>query len=218
MTQGPRDVEIRGYRSGDEDDVLGITFETGFFGSTMAEVLDTRPLFTRATESYLIRHPEHCFVATDSSGVAGYAVSSPRESRLSSVGSSLLHFLSAAVKWRALTARDRRWMARRLGTPFRSVASGEWRFRVPSGGALHVNLLPRMRGLRIGSRLLESVFGSLLRAEVTRVHANAYRTDRYDNSGFWRANGFDEHSCVRTNLWEPWLDEDVELVCWTREL
>jgi GNAT superfamily N-acetyltransferase len=215
----PGGVEIRPFHPDDRNEILAVTFETGFFGASMANVLDSRRLFTRATEIYLDRYPQHCHVAADTAGFAGYAVAGLREGMASSAGSSLGQLLFAALYWQGLTARDRRWMVRRIATPFRAFETGEWRFRTPSGAGLHLNLLPRMRGAGIGSRLLDAIFENLRQVGVRSVHANAYRADRNDTSSFWRAHGFEEYSCVRTSLWKPWLEEErVELVCWSREL
>jgi GNAT superfamily N-acetyltransferase len=212
------EVVIRPFRATDREEVLAIDFETGFLGSSMRALIDTREVFTRGLDWYLRRYPSHCFVAETRGTLGGYVVAAPEEIRFRFALATLSGLLGDLARLRSLTPKDRRYLASRVRTAARAVRGEERRFRPPNGARLHINLLPVLRNGGIGSLLLETLFDRLRADGVARVHANSYQSLSNQTEGFWRRNGFEEHSRVRSSVWSEFVADDVDLVCYVRDL
>jgi GNAT superfamily N-acetyltransferase len=212
------EVVIRPFRAPDREAVLAIDFETGFLGSSMHALIDTPEMFTRGLDWYLRRYASHCFVAETRGTVGGYVVAAPEEIRLRFALATLSGLLGDLTRLRSLTPRDRRYLASRLRTAAHAVRGEERRFRPPYGARLHINLLPGLRSGGIGSLLLETLFARLRTDGVTRVHANSYQSMSNQTEGFWHRNGFEEHSRVRSSVWSEFVADEVDLVCYVRDL
>jgi GNAT superfamily N-acetyltransferase len=212
-------IVIRPLREDDSEAVRAIAYGTGFFGSSMKDLVDDRRIFDRSLDLYLDPHRSLGFAAEEQGGaVVGYAVGSRSDPRLPLAAIAIAGTASELLRWRTLTDRDRSYLVRRWRGALDAVTGEARRFRVPSGPRLHVNLLDRARGCGAGSRLVEALIGGLAAAGARRVHANAW--DHGQESGaFWKANGFSEYSRARFGMWSDLLGgEQVDLVCWLRPI
>jgi GNAT superfamily N-acetyltransferase len=211
-------VVIRPYQTSRRPEVLAVDFETGFLGSSMDQLIDTPEIFTRGLDWYLRRYPDYCFVAERGGVAGGYVAAAPGNVRLGPALATIRSLFQDLMRIRGLSQKDRRYISSRLLAAGRIILGEERRFRTPGGARLHINLLPAMRNGGAGSLLLETLFNRLESDGVTRVHANSYQSARNQTAGFWLRNGFEEFSRVRTSAWRDFLDDEVDLVCYLREL
>jgi len=196
-------VELRAYRPEDLDALYAICLQTGNAGQD-ATALHSDPQLVGHLYSapYGVLEPGNVFVATDDDGVAGYIVGThdtrqfaerlernwwpelrERYADISGMTEADLHRI-AAIK-------------RPPATPADLVA------RYPAH--IHMNLLPRLRGQRVGSRLLDMWVEQARSAGVSGIHLGASDT----NSGgiaFWTRSGF---TPVREEPGVVWFGMDL---------
>jgi len=180
-------VELRHYRPGDLNALYAICLQTGD-ASRDATPLHSDPQLVGHIYAapYGVLEPGNVFVAADSEGVAGYIVgtydTSPFAKRLEQEWWPGLRARYADTS--GMTEADLHRIAairQPPETPSDIVA------RYPAH--IHMNLLSRLRGQRIGSRLLGLWVEQARAAGVSGIHLGASDT----NSGgiaFWTRSGF----------------------------
>jgi GNAT superfamily N-acetyltransferase len=211
-------VRIRRARADDAAAIRRLAFDTGFFGASMAELIDDARLFEPALDCYLRPNAAAAFIAETGSDAVGYALASLTDVNLCSAIATIESMAAALLRWPRLTRKDRRFIAARLAFSLRAPFGDERHFRTPSGSRLHINLTPDARSTGTGSALLAHLMADLRDRRITRVHASSYQTARNTTAHFWLKNGFRETSRVRTRVWQAFLPDEVALVCFARDL
>ena len=180
-------LTLRAYRPDDLGALYAICLQTGD-ASKDATPLHTDPQLVGHIYAapYGVLEPENVFVAEDDEGVAGYVVgthdSDRFEERLERDWWPDLRARYADTT--GMTEADRNRIAaimRPESSPADIVA------RYPAH--IHMNLLARLRGQRVGTRLLEMWVGQAKAAGVRGIHLGASAS----NSGgiaFWTRSGF----------------------------
>lgn len=175
-------TNLRAYRSDDLDALYRICLETGDAGQD-ATPLHTDPQLVGHIYAapYGVLEPENVFVAEDADGVAGYIVGTHDTDRFTE--------RLEAEWWPALRARyaDATGMSAadrgRIETIMEPHASpADLRAAYPAH--IHMNLLPRLRGQRIGSRLLGMWIDQARAAGVKGIHLGASATNE-GGIAFW---------------------------------
>ena len=177
-------VELRPYRADDLDALYHICLVTGDAGKDATPLHNDGKLIGHIYAApYGVFEPGHAFVAEDDQGVAGYVV-----------GTHDTNAFAATLErdwWPAL----RQHYAQ---VPQADLTPADWgrvaAIRQPSPNPadivaqypahIHMNLLPRLRGQRVGSGLLGMWIDQARRAGVPGIHLGASPT----NSGgiaFW---------------------------------
>jgi GNAT superfamily N-acetyltransferase len=211
------EISIRRYRDSDEEAVRQIAFETGFFGASMGALVDDRRIFDRLLDPILKARRFSAFVVEREERIVGYAIASHRDVTLASSLVTISGFARDLLRLPALSARDRRYLRKRIANLLRAVRGPERRFRFPRGARLHINLLPVARGGGSGSRLMQQLLADLQTSGVRQVHANSYQRAGKGSHSFWLQNGFVEYSRVATRAWETFgIAEPVDLVCYVQ--
>ena len=180
-------LTLRPYRPDDLSALYAICLQTGD-ASKDATPLHTDPQLVGHIYAapYGVLEPENVFVAEDDKGVAGYVVgthdSDRFEKRLEQDWWPDLRARYADTT--GMTEADRSRIAaimRPESSPADIVA------RYPAH--IHMNLLARLRGQRVGTRLLDMWVTQAKAAGVTGIHLGASAS----NSGgiaFWTRSGF----------------------------
>lgn len=175
-------VTLRAYRHEDLDALYDICVKTGDSGRDATPLHNDLQLIGHIYAApYAILEPQNVFVAEDDEGVAGYVV-----------GTQNSNAFSARLEqewWPSLRARyadtselteaDRGRVATILrphGSPADIVAD------YPAH--IHMNLLPRLRGQRVGSRLLDMWVEQAKTAGVKGIHLGASPTN-HGGMAFW---------------------------------
>ncbi len=181
-------VNLRPYRPDDLDALYAICLQTGD-ASKDATALHSDPQLVGHIYSapYGILEPDKVFVAEDDAGVAGYVVGTHDSihfaERLEQEWWPDLRAKYADASGMTEADRDRIAAIKRPEqTPGDIVAA------YPAH--IHMNLLSRLRGQRVGTRLLKMWVAQAKAAGVTGVHLGASAS----NSGgiaFWTRSGFE---------------------------
>lgn len=175
-------VTLRAYRPEDLDALYSICLQTGDSGLDATHLHNDPQLIGHIYAApYGVLEPEHVFVAEDDAGVAGYVVGTHNSDRFSR--------LLEAEWWpqlrarytdkSGLTAADRDRVATILrphGSPADIVAE------YPAH--IHMNLLPRLRGKRVGTGLLDLWVDQARAAGVPGIHLGASPTNA-GGIAFW---------------------------------
>lgn len=182
-------VELRPYRASDLEALYEICLVTGDSGQDASPLHNDRKVIGHLYSApYGVLEPEQVFVAEDEEGVAGYVVGTfdtdAFDERLEREWWPALREHYARVPAADLTDTDRlRIEAIRHphSNPPDIVA------RYPAH--IHMNLLPRLRGKRVGTGLLQLWIARAKSAGVSGIHlgANAGNTG---GVAFWQASGF----------------------------
>jgi len=180
-------LALRPYRPEDLDALYAICLQTGD-ASKDATPLHSDPQLVGHIYSapYGVLEPENVFVAEDDAGVAGYVVGTHDSNRFAE---RLEREWWPALRARyadttGMTESDRDRIAaimRPEKTPADIVAG------YPAH--IHMNLLSRLRGQRVGTRLLDMWVEQAKAAGVSGIHLGASAS----NSGgiaFWTRSGF----------------------------
>jgi GNAT superfamily N-acetyltransferase len=177
-------VELRPYRASDLDALYEICLVTGDSGKDAAPLHNDPKLLGHIYAApYGVIEPERVFVAEDDQGVAGYVVGTHDTdafaSRLERDWWPALRQHYAQVPETELTDADRQRLAtiRDPGANPRDIVA-----RYPAH--IHMNLLPRLRGQRIGTRLLEMWVAQAKEAGVPGIHLGA-NTANTGGVAFW---------------------------------
>jgi GNAT superfamily N-acetyltransferase len=193
-------VELRPYRASDLDALYEICLVTGDSGKDATPFHNDRKAIGHLYSGpYGVIEPEQVFVAEDEQGVAGYIVGTHDTdafaAKLERNWWPELREHYARIPEADLTPADRQRVAaiRQAGAnPADLVA------RYPAH--IHMNLLPRLRGQRIGTGLLQRWIAQAREAGVTGIHlgANAGNTG---GVAFWTRSGFEPLQTIGRTVW-----------------
>ncbi|WP_332702605.1 GNAT family N-acetyltransferase [Devosia sp.] len=193
-------VALRPYRPDDLEALYEICLVTGDSGDDASPLHNDRKVIGHLYSApYGVLEPEQVILAEDEQGVAGYIVgtfdSDGFAARLEREWWPALRQHYAGVPASELTETDRQ----RIG------AIVEPSFNPPGIVArypahIHMNLLPRLRGQRVGSALLERWIAQARAAGVRGIHlgANAKNTG---GIAFWTRSGFEPLQSNDRTVW-----------------
>ncbi|SMQ62176.1 Acetyltransferase (GNAT) family protein [Devosia lucknowensis] len=180
-------VSLRRYRPADLDALYRICLETGQAGADATALHHDGHLVGHIYSApYGVLEPDKVFVAEDSAGVAGYIVGTHDtdgfDERLEREWWPALRERYADAE--NLTEADRIRVAAIMEPhhpPAELVAA------YPAH--IHMNLLPRLRGQRVGTRLLDMWIEEARAAGVSGIHLGASATNT-GGIAFWTRSGF----------------------------
>ena len=180
-------VELRPYRADDLEALYEICLLTGDAGQDASPLHNDRKAVGHIYAApYGVLEPTNVFVAEDDEGVAGYVVGTydtrAFNARLEREWWPALraHYAQATD----LTAADRErvaYMHRPGDNPPDIVA------QYPAH--IHMNLLPRLRGQRVGTGLLQLWIAQARQAGVSGIHLGASPSNA-GGIAFWTRSGF----------------------------
>lgn len=211
-------VRIRPGTAADGDPIRRIAFETGFFGASMEALLDDRDAFEHSLDCYLRPAAATAFIAEVGDECVGYALASLGDVRLCTALSIAWGTAGDLLRSPWASAKTGRYVRNRVLRALAAAVGDERHFRTPSGARLHINVLEPHRHGGTGSQLMESLLADLCDRGIRRVHANSYQSAHNRTERFWSRHGFAEFSRVRTRVWRPFVQDEVSLVCYVREL
>lgn len=193
-------VELRPYRPGDLAALYDICLMTGDSGQDATSLHRDGKLIGHVYAApYGVLEPGNVFVAEDEHGVGGYIVGTydtgAFNARLEREWWPALREHYAAVGKIALTAADRQ----RLET-IRNPESNPSDIVARYPAHIHMNLLPRLRGQRVGTGLLQHWVTQARDAGITGIHLGA----NAGNSGgvaFWSRSGFTPLQTIGRTVW-----------------
>jgi GNAT superfamily N-acetyltransferase len=191
---------LRPYRSSDLGALYDICLRTGDSGADASPLHNEPKLLGHFYAApYGVLEPDNVLVAEDEQGVAGYIVGTfdtkAFEARLEREWWPALRRHYAGVPEAALTEADRMRVAaiRELSLNPEDIVA-----RYPAH--IHMNLLPRLRGQRLGTGLLQRWIEQAKDAEVKGIHLGA----NAKNSGgiaFWTKSGFTPVATIGRTVW-----------------
>jgi GNAT superfamily N-acetyltransferase len=166
-------VELRPYRASDLDALYDICLVTGDAGKDATSLHSDGQLIGHIYAApYGVFEPENVFVAEDDEGVAGYVVGTydtkAFDAKLERDWWPALRERYAGVPDARLTPADRHRISAIRAPGFHPA---DIVAQYPAH--LHRNLLPRLRGKRVGSGLLEMWVDQARRAGVSGIHLGA---------------------------------------------
>lgn len=210
-------IHVRPLTSADAAAIRRLAFDTGFFGESMAALLDDPEIFEPSLDCYLLRDTSIGYVAEAYGRVVGYSIASLHDVTACTAVRSAAGLLAALaqIPWSS-TAR-RRYVLARLKAALLAPFGEERRFRAPRGSRLHINVAAEARRTGAGSELMRSVLEELRERGIPLVHANSYQSGRNMTAGFWTRHGFTEVARVRTRAWRSFIPDEVHLVCFARQ-
>lgn len=193
-------VELRRYRESDLEALYEICLVTGDSGSDASPLHRDRKVIGHLYSGpYGVLEPGNVFVAEDEDGVAGYIVGT---FDTDAFGEKLdldwwpaLRQHYAGIPPAELTDTDRMRIAA-ITSPHANPADIVARYPAH----IHMNLLPRLRGKRVGSGLLHLWIDQARVAGVSGIHLGANAT----NSGgiaFWTRSGFAPLQVIGRTAW-----------------
>lgn len=192
-------VELRPYRASDLGALYDICLVTGDSGQDAAPLHSDGQLLGHVYSApYGVLEPAHVFVAEDAEGVAGYVVGTHDthafEARLEREWWPALRARYAQVPDAQLTPADRQRVAtiREPGSNPADIVA-----RYPAH--IHMNLLPRLRGQRVGTGLLQLWVAQAREAGVKGIHLGA-NTANVGGVAFWSRN-FEQLRIEGRSVW-----------------
>jgi GNAT superfamily N-acetyltransferase len=166
-------VELRPYRAGDLDALYHICLVTGDAGKDATPLHNDGKLIGHIYAApYGVFEPGNAFVAEDDEGIAGYVVGTHDTNAFTATlerdwwPSLRQHY--AQVPQADLTPADWGRVA-----AIRQPSSSPADIVAQYPAHIHMNLLPRLRGKRVGSGLLELWVDQAKRAGVPGIHLGA---------------------------------------------
>jgi GNAT superfamily N-acetyltransferase len=192
-------VTVRPYQSGDIEALYHICLVTGDAGKDASPLHSDGQLVGHIYSApYGVIEPEHVFVAEDDAGVAGYVVgafdTNAFAQRLERKWWPALRARYADAK--GLTEGDRG----RVATIMRpSQAPADIVAEYPAH--IHMNLLERLRGQKVGTRLLNQWVETAKAGGVEAIHLGASAANT-GGCAFWQAGGF---TPIRTEGGTVWF-------------
>lgn len=180
-------VVLRPYRPDDLDALYDICLVTGDSGQDATPLHNDGQLIGHIYAApYGVLEPNNVFVAEDDGGVAGYVVGTHDtgafEARLEREWWPALRERYARVPDAELTPADRQRIAA-IRDP--GAAPADLVELYPAH--IHMNLLPRLRGQRIGTGLLQLWVAQAREAGVKGIHLGA-NTANTGGVAFWSRN------------------------------
>lgn len=177
-------VVLRPYRPGDLDALYDICLVTGDSGADATPLHSDGQLIGHIYAApYGVLEPANVFVAEDEAGVAGYVVGTHDtdafEARLEREWWPALRERYAQVPEADLTPADRQRIAT-IRDPWSNPADLVARYPAH----IHMNLLPRLRGQRVGTGLLQLWVDQAREAGVKGIHLGA-NTANTGGVAFW---------------------------------
>ncbi len=192
--------------------VGGIAFETGFFGGSAARYFPAPELFSVLWAGpYFAGAGAGLWVAEDEQGVAGYVVGSPDPAGYRRA----LRQVALHRAWRVTPVVAVPAVARYLVRAARMPGPHASEVRFPAH--LHLNLLPRLRGQRVGDALLDAHLSTLRSLGVPGVQLSTTSENRAALR-LYRRHGFEVAARRLSGLWTPWLGHPAEHVVMVRGL
>lgn len=180
-------VALRPYSPGDLEALYSICLKTGSAGQDASPLHNDPKLVGHIYSSpYGVIEPENVFVAEDEDGVAGYVVGTHDTNRFAEKLEADwwpdLRRLYADAE--GMTEADQGRIAT-IMRPHTSPAS----IVATYPAHIHMNLLPRLRGQRVGSRLLAMWVDAARAAGVKGIHLGASASNE-GGIAFWSKSGF----------------------------
>ena len=193
-------VTLRAYRPSDLDALYHICLVTGDSGKDASpQHNDGKALGHVYAAPYGVLEREHVFVAEDEEGVAGYIVGTfdtdgfvDRQER---AWWPALRAHYAGVADEELTAADRMRVQSMVTPEFHPA---DIVARYPAH--IHMNLLPRLRGQRVGTGLLQRWIGVAKDGGVSGIHLGA-NAQNAGGIAFWTASGFRPIQTIGRTVW-----------------
>lgn len=184
-------TEIRNARASDLDQIYAISLLTGDAGKDATRLYSDGKLIGHIYSApYIVLSPETSFVVEDDEGVAGYIVG-PHDTAAFEARLERDWWPALRVRYQAPTSDPAGWTAdqRRIHTihhPEPSFAP-----RVAAFPAhIHMNLLPRLQGQGLGTRLLDLWISTAREAGVRGVYLGA-NAENVAGQRFWASRGFE---------------------------
>lgn len=182
-------VVLRPYRASDLDALYDICLATGNMGEDATSLHNDGQLIGHIYAApYGALEPENVFVAEDDAGVAGYVVGTHDTdafaAKMDRQWWPALRQRYARAEDAELTPADRQ----RIAT-IRAPASNPADIVARYPAHIHMNLLPRLRGQRIGTRLLQLWVDQARKAGVPGIHLGASQSNA-GGIAFWTRSGF----------------------------
>ena len=180
-------LTLRPYQPADLDALYRICVETGNAGQDASPLHSDLQLVGHIYAApYGVLEPANVFVAEDDDGVAGYVVGTHDTDRFTArLESEWWPALRARyTNAEGMTAADRSRISS-IMSPSHSPA--ELVAAYPAH--IHMNLLPRLRGQRVGTRLLDLWIDQARAAGVKGIHLGASATNT-GGIAFWTRSGF----------------------------
>lgn len=181
-------VQLRPYRPGDIEALYEICLMTGAAGADASALHSDRELIGHLYSApYGVLEPDNAFVVEDSAGVAGYIVGTH--------DTTAFNRRLEQEWWPALRAR---YAGATNLTPadLERVAAMQRPLDNPSDivtaypAHIHMNLLPRLRGQRVGTGLLALWIERARAAGVSGIHLGASPSNA-GGIAFWTRSGFE---------------------------
>ena len=193
-------VELRPYRASDLDALYEICLVTGDSGKDASPLHNDRKAIGHLYSApYGVIEPEQVFVAEDDVGVAGYVVGTHDTdafaAKLELQWWPALRQYYDGVPATELTDADRQRIEA-IRQPHINPADIVARYPAH----IHMNLLPRLRGQRVGSRLLQMWIAQAREAEVSGIHLGANASNA-GGIAFWQAGGFVPVQTIGRTAW-----------------
>ena len=193
-------VVLRPYRASDLDALYEICLLTGDSGQDAAPLHNDRKVIGELYAApYGVLEPEHVFVAEDAQGVAGYIVgthdTTAFEARQTREWWPQLRRHYTEVAPDSLTAADR-MRTKAIDEPGSNPA--DIVFRYPAH--IHMNLLTRLRGQRVGTGLLQLWIEQAKAAGVSGIHLGA-NAKNIGGVAFWTRSGFEPLQTIGGTVW-----------------
>lgn len=210
---------IRPYRAADRMQVRRICRDTGFLGQPVDAIFPDGDLFADLfTKPYLDYEPDWALVAEEGRFVVGYLLGSvhPWFSWF-----QLYRGLQTAGRMACRLAAGR-YAEHPRGKRFvRWLFTAGWREQPPhpAGAAhLHLNIEEACRGRGVGRRLWETYEHRLRQAGIGSCYGAFFSRPGRRPELVYRRYGFELYSRRRTTLFEPEVQEPVEVVCVRKQL
>ncbi|RWB25387.1 MAG: GNAT family N-acetyltransferase [Mesorhizobium sp.] len=188
-------VSIRPVRWEDVDALYAISLATGFEGGDASHLYEDPKLMGHIYAApYAVLEPQLAVVVEDSRGVAGFAVGTidtlEWEDRLEREWwpQLRLRYADPPEALRDLWTPDER-RASMIHHPARTPAAVVSKYPAH----LHMNLLPRVQGSGLGSKLFDKWRSFAVEHGIKGIHVGANRANKRA-IGFWRKIGFAELS------------------------
>lgn len=191
---------LRPYRESDLEALYEICLVTGDSGEDASPLHnDPKVIGHLYSAPYGVLEPEHVFVAKDEQGVAGYIVGTHDtiafEARQERDWWPALRRHYASISPEILTQTDRMRVAS-ISEPGANPAD----IVAAYPAHIHMNLLPRLRGQRVGSSLLQLWSEQAKAAGVTGIHLGA-NAKNAGGIAFWTKSGFAPVQTIGRTVW-----------------
>ena len=193
-------VVLRRYRAEDLEALYRVCLATGDAGQD-ATALHRDPKAVGAVYAapYGVLEPQHAFVAEDDRGVGGYVVGTHDSTAFADREERdwwpALRAHYATVPAEHLTAADRERIGAMLHPSYNPP-----HIVADYPAHIHMNLLPHLRGQRVGSGLLQLWIDQARQAGVRGVHLGA-NAGNAGGIAFWTATGFKTLEIIGRTAW-----------------